>query len=127
MQAKIERVLERFEQILTGCAQEPDQPKFTRYAVTNFRGGIGKSTLAFNLAWELTRQNSALLLDLCSQRNFSQALLGDDISDQGSTIYDALLQKVANASNVDANDLMVSVKPYCPAFKSGKDAFLVPG
>ena len=75
MKAKLNRVIERFAEILTGNDTETNQTKCTRYAVTNFRGGIGKSTLAFNLAYEITRSSSGLFLDLCSQRNLSQALL----------------------------------------------------
>jgi cellulose biosynthesis protein BcsQ len=127
MKAKLNRVIERFAEILTGNDAETNQTKCTRYAVTNFRGGIGKSTLAFNLAYEITRGSSGLFLDLCSQRNLSQALLGDDLNEQTDTVYDALLAKVANATPVDIDDILVSVKPHCSAFKGGKEAYLIPG
>lgn len=127
MHAKLDRVIERFGQILTGCNQPLDQQRFARYAVTNFRGGIGKSTIAFNLAYEITRKESTLFLDLCSQRNLSQALIGDDLNDQSKTIYDALLAKVANATPAAIDEVLVSVKPHCVSFKGGKDAYLIPG
>lgn len=127
MRADLDEVIDRFGLILTGRDTLPDQQKFTRYAVSNFRGGIGKSTIAFNLAYELTRQSRTLFLDLCSQRNLSQSLLGEDLGDFDKTIYDALLAKVANATPADINELMISVRPYCAAFKGGREAFLIPG
>lgn len=44
---EIERVLERSEKILEGEFQPDRAAKFSSYAISNFRGGIGKSTLAF--------------------------------------------------------------------------------
>lgn len=100
---------------------------FKSYAVTNFRGGIGKSTLSFNLAYEVARTHRTLLLDTCSQRNFSQNLLGDDISSAEKTIYDALVRQIAGTSMPDPEELLLSVKASCPAFKGGKPTYLVPG
>lgn len=123
----IELVLERSERILEG-AFEPDRTsKFASYAVTNFRGGIGKSTLAFNLAFELSQQNSVLLLDTCSQRNFSQNVFGDHLSDFPQTLYDGLVVGITNAGTFDISDVMASVKAYCPSFLGNKPCFMVPG
>jgi chromosome partitioning protein len=101
---------------------------FTTYAITNFRGGIGKSTLAFNLAWELSRKKKSLFFDACPQCNFTQSLLGEDINVSTPTIYDALLHRVmAGTPAVDPDDLLVSVPPSCPEFKNGAGAYAVPG
>lgn len=75
----ISKILERSEAILTGKATPSRERLFKTYAISNFRGGIGKSILAFNLAYELSRNHRTLLLDTCSQRNFTQNLMGDDI------------------------------------------------
>jgi len=92
--ANLQRLLDNFRRVLNG--QEVARPKlrFKTYAVTNFRGGIGKSTLAFNLAFEVSRKRRTLLFDLCPQRNFTQSLLGDAITDYETTVYDALLPSV---------------------------------
>lgn len=127
MATKIDSILDRFESVLQGNPLPVRDKHFSRYAITNFRGGIGKSTLAFNIAWEISRRQRMLFVDLCSQRNFSQTLLGDDLSDCGTTIYDALLAEVFSSGDIDAFEMLVSVKPYCPSFKGGKDAFLIPG
>ena len=89
-QTEVEAVLERSERILAGDFEPNRTKKFTSYAISNFRGGIGKSTLAFNLAFELSIAQTVLLVDTCSQRNFSQNIFGDQLHDFPQTLYDAL-------------------------------------
>jgi len=128
MQGDLARLLAQFKTVAEGGTVERPAARFTTYAVTNFRGGIGKSTLSFNLAWEISRANRALLLDLCPQRNFTQSLLGADADQVHSTIYDALLPGVmAGTPSVDADDLVTSVPPACPPFKGGSRTYVVPG
>lgn len=123
----IQKVLERSAAILVGDYAPPRECAFKTYAVTNFRGGIGKSTLAFNLAYELSRKNRTLLLDTCSQRNFTQNLMGDDVFEVESTIYESLVNVVTAGELPEADELMVSVSPHCSSFKGGKPTYLVPG
>lgn len=48
-----------------------------KVAIVNRKGGVGKSTLAVNLAWEFTdRAEKVLVVDLDPQFNASQYLLG---------------------------------------------------
>lgn len=123
----IRKILDRSEAILTGEDVASREQAFTKYAVSNFRGGIGKSTLAFNIAYELSRHSRVLLMDTCSQRNFTQNLLGDDVFDVQPTIYDALVSAVTGEELPEAEDLAVTVPPYCSSFKGGKRTRLVPG
>jgi len=127
-QTKLDRLLERFRIVSTGGVLPEQKGGFATYAVTNFRGGIGKSTLAFNLAWEMSRKEKTLLLDVCPQCNFTQSLLGEGASADAPTIYDALLPHVmAGTPVVNVDDLLVSVPPACPSFKQGAGAYVVPG
>ena len=128
MQDGLETLLERFKAVAKGHEVPRPEARFSSYAITNFRGGIGKSTLAFNLAWEVSRHNRALLMDLCPQCNFTQSLLGEDAAQCEHTIYDALLPHVmAGTPSVDPDDLLVSVPPACTAFKKGAGAYAIGG
>jgi cellulose biosynthesis protein BcsQ len=123
----ISKILERSEAILAGQNVPSRIRRFNKYAVSNFRGGIGKSTLAFNLAYELSRDHRTLLLDTCSQRNFTQNLLGDDIFGITPTVYDALVNGVTAGEAIASDELAISVAPHCRSFKGGKPTYLVPG
>lgn len=128
MTASLEKLLANFKIVAEGGKLPQTEISFKTYAISNFRGGIGKSTLAFNLAWELSRKKRSLAFDACPQCNFSQSLLGEDLSLNTTTIYEALLPKVmAGTSAVDDDELLVSVPPSCVAFKGGKGLYLVPG
>ena len=127
MSADISKVLERSEAILAGESVPSRDKSFKNYAISNFRGGIGKSTLAFNLAYELSRQYRTLLVDTCSQRNFTQNLMGDDVFGVTPTIYDALVNAVTAGEQIPNDELAISVAPHCSPFKGGKPTYLVPG
>lgn len=128
MSNKLSELLNRFKMVAEGNPVPRPTERFTTYAISNFRGGIGKSTLAFNLAWEVSRKNRSLLLDLCPQCNFTQSLIGEDADRPGHNIYDALLPKVmAGTPTVEADDLIVSVPPACIPFKGGAGSYVVPG
>ncbi|WP_296581299.1 ParA family protein [Xanthobacter sp.] len=123
----ITRILARSEAILLGKHVTSRKRRFSRYAISNFRGGIGKSTLAFNLAYELSRKFRTLLLDTCSQRNFTQNLMGDAIFGLTPNLYDALVNGVTAGEPIPSDELAISVSPNCPSFKGGKPTYLIPG
>ncbi len=124
----LQRLLDNFKAVLNDEEVPRPKARSKTYAITNFRGGIGKSTLAFNLAYEVSRQKKTLLLDVCPQRNFTQSLLGDTLLEQKVTIYDALLPSVSPGTEaVSLDDLLVSVPPECNAFKLGHPVYTIPG
>jgi chromosome partitioning protein len=128
MSGNLSNLLERFKTIAEGGEVPRPRTRFSTYAITSFRGGIGKSTIAFNLAWEISRRNKTLLFDLCPQCNFSQSLLGDDYNSDSNTIYDALLSRVmAGTPSIESDNLIISVPPACSSFKHGAGAYIVPG
>lgn len=127
LKAEIDSVLERSERVLRGEDLPLRDERFKTYAISNFRGGIGKSTLAFNLAYELSRHYTTLLVDTCPQRNFSQNVFGELISEFKQTLYDALIVEITNAGECDIADMVTSVKGPCPPFIGRKPTFMIPG
>jgi len=126
--SSLDELLQRFRKIAEGEQVSLPAARFKTYVITIFRGGIGKSTLAFNLAWQISRAARTLLVDVCPQRNFTQSLMGSDTELLEHSIYDALLPKVMpGTSEVSEEDLICSVAPYCPPFQRGKGVFLIPG
>ncbi len=63
-----EKIVSRQYNIATGNFPEIPLPKHNRYTLCNLRGGIGKTTLAFNLSY-LGRD--VLAVDTCPQGNLS--------------------------------------------------------
>lgn len=65
----IQNIIDRQYSIAQGKASNIDGlPKFSTYAMCNLRGGIGKTTLSFNLSFLV---NNLLVVDTCPQGNLS--------------------------------------------------------
>jgi hypothetical protein len=64
----IDSITDRQEQIAKGKGKALDMPKFKSYCVCNLRGGIGKTTLAFNISHLVDK---LLVVDTCPQGNLS--------------------------------------------------------
>lgn len=123
----IDVIVQRNEQVLKGEHLPERTMKFKSYAVTCFRGGIGKTTLSFNLAYELSRKFQCLLIDACSQRSFSHNIFGDMLLELDKTLYDSLIGEITGISSFDFAELVANVKLCCPPFSGGKLTFMVPG
>lgn len=125
---EIDAVLARSEQVLAGEVSPIRGKRFKSYAITNFRGGIGKSTLAFNLAYEISRDFPTLLLDACSQRNFSQNIFGEHLYSFKNTLYDALITEITHSGVIDPDEIIMPVnKGFCLPFSGSKPTYMVPG
>ena len=92
-----------------------------KIALINMKGGVGKSTLAVNLAWEMATEpwhKRVLAVDLDPQFNCSQYLLGAHrlekiISENRPTVWDILEQLTVvpgkSAAPMDPSDAVVRV------------------
>lgn len=83
-----ERVLETHQKVIREGYTLPKGQEFGTYAVSNLRGGVGKSSIAFNMAFEISRKEPLLITDVCPQCNMTEILFGD--LRPKVNIYDAL-------------------------------------
>jgi chromosome partitioning protein len=122
----LEKVLDTHQKVVLKDYVAPKGQGFKSYAVTNLRGGVGKSSIAFNLAFEMSRRHNVLFSDLCPQCNFTELLLGD--AKPKVTINDGLRPTILGSAFGDIpDDLCYRVSQYCDSFKGGKKALLIPG
>ncbi len=71
----LEQVLENHARVVEEGYVAEGGLKHRTYSITTLRGDVGKSTLAFNLAYEMSANRSLLIADLCAQCNLTEALL----------------------------------------------------
>lgn len=124
--SSLDKVLDRHQKVIREAHVCSKGQGFNYYAVSNLRGGVGKSSIAFNLAYEISRSWSVLMADLCPQCNFTELLLGD--FRPKVNIYDALKPKILGSAFGDVpEDLSYRVSQYCSDFKGGKGAWVISG
>ncbi|SHL19100.1 ParA family protein [Alicyclobacillus tolerans] len=131
-----ELVFKRYEAYTRGEDIQIDLPTYARYAVTNFRGGVGKTTLTFNLGYELVKKGQKVLFaDVCPQTNLSEMFLRDQFM-VGANLYDTLTTEIMPGSGgKGVGGSAVRVGASCPSFsysdtyllKGSMDLYLFPG
>jgi len=122
----LDKVLDVHRQVVEGVLPVNGGLKYKSYAVTTLRGGVGKSTLAFNLAYEIAGKRSLLVADLCAQCNLTETLMRD--APREVTILDALQPALLGpAFGTAPGDLSYRVSQYCDSFKPQKPCYIVPG
>ena len=124
----LKQIFENFEAAHKDVQVPVRDVKFKTYALSNFRGSIGKTTLCFNIGYEITRRSRALLLDTCSQRNFSQNIFGENVHHFEQTIYDALIRETTGQSAVPPNSITIPIKPpFSSSYLDGQQSYMIPG
>ncbi len=114
-------IIKRQNGISEGTATPLDLPTFSTYAICNLRGGIGKSSLCFNLSY-LT--DEVLMVDSCPQGNLSFFYDNQYFAKHQSTIYDMILPHIVpglGTSTRIAQNISATNK-----FFEGKKAFFIP-
>ena len=128
----MQELFDRYDKILSGDLEKLDIPgnkEFKTYAITNFRGGIGKTTLSFNLAYAMCQKYMTLFVDMCPQQNFTSLLLNNTEPYNGKSIYDALMEKMmGSAWQLDSNNISLRVQDFNEQFREkGKTCYFIPG
>jgi chromosome partitioning protein len=122
----VEKVLQTHQRVVEEGFVMPGGLRYRTYAVSTLRGGVGKSTLAFNLAFELTAGRSMLCADLCAQCNLSGMLMRGE--EPAVTVIRALQPTLLGPAFGDPpEDVSYRVSNYCDYFKGRKAAYFIPG
>jgi chromosome partitioning protein len=129
MTTGLKRIIENHDRSLEEGGINPVNFKYNSYCVSNLRGGIGKSTLSFNLAYMFSRYYPTLLADLCPQKNLTEVIMRDIHADV--TIYDALRPKLLGTAFGNVPDgpdgISYRISKLNDQFNNGKASFFVPG
>ncbi|MBT3069369.1 ParA family protein [Rhodomicrobium sp. Az07] len=126
MTTGLDRIIQNHDRSLEESWTPNEGFKYSRYAISNLRGGIGKSTISFNLAYTFSRQMSTLVLDLCPQRNLTESITRS--KNLSVTIADAMRPKVLGpAFGVTPEDISYRLSKLNDNFKGGKKSYLVAG
>jgi len=88
MNSAITNIINRQNDIVNSTPAPLPLPKFTSYAVCNLRGGIGKTSLSFNLSYEA---DSCLAVDTCPQGNLSYFYDNLYFQNNTTTVKDLIL------------------------------------
>jgi chromosome partitioning protein len=127
VQSDLDRVLATHRQVIEDAYTRDGSPRYRTYAISTLRGGVGKSTLSFNLAHELAKQRSLLVADLCAQCNMTETLVSEE-DELPVTIIHALQPVLLGpAFGTAPEDVSFRVSKYCDAFKTVKPTWLIPG
>jgi chromosome partitioning protein len=125
----MQKVLDNHMKVVEEGYQAEGGGKYKSYAITTLRGGVGKSTLAFNLAYEMAGTRSMLVADLCAQCNLTEAIMRDSSDDEEDETILSALQPVllGPAFGEIPENLSYRISSYCDAFRSRKRSYLVKG
>ena len=121
----LDKVLQNHAKVVEGGEIGPGGLRYRSYAISTLRGGVGKSTLAFNLAYEMATKRSLLIADLCAQCNLTETLMrqSPDI-----TVLRALQPVLLGpAFGEIPEDISYRVSHTCDSFKAQKACWLIPG
>lgn len=88
MSENIQKIIDRQYSISTGEGPKLDLGRFKKYTIGNLRGGIGKTTLSFNLSY---LGDDILTLDTCPQGSLSYFFDNNYFQNASVTVRDLIL------------------------------------
>lgn len=88
---ELDTIIERQRLISNGNATNIEIPRYSSYAVCNLRGGCGKTTLSFNLAY---LADEILAVDACPQGNLSYFFDSHYFTRKQGTTYDLIMSHI---------------------------------
>ncbi|MFD1836445.1 ParA family protein [Brachybacterium rhamnosum] len=125
---QLDKLLETHRRVVEeGFRKDPTDLRYKKYAISTLRGGVGKSTLSFNLTYELARLHSVLAADVCAQMNLTETLLEDDLDVQVDIVKALEPVLLGPAFGIAPSDVTYRISRYCDAFKGVQPAWIVPG
>jgi chromosome partitioning protein len=126
MASGLSKIIENHDQSLSESWSPTYSFDYRSYCVSNLRGGIGKSTLTFNLAYMFSRHTRTLVADLCPQKNLTEAIVKNGKFD--STILASLRPLIMGpAFGVAPEEISIRLSQLNENFSMGKKSYLIPG
>jgi len=121
MSEMIDVIVNRQEAIAKGSGTPLALPKFDSYVVCNLRGGIGKTSLVFNLSYSV---DDLLVVDTCPQGNLSYFYDGTYYNSSMTSVADMILPHIIGGLGA-ANGVARSIGASNSNFNK-KNSYFIP-
>ncbi|MFM0192385.1 ParA family protein [Paraburkholderia strydomiana] len=126
MDRGLEKIIFNHENSLSEHQHPSARFSYKSYCVSNLRGGIGKSTLSFNLAYLMASSKSTLVADLCAQGNLTDSL-NNSRDDLAVDIIDAIQPRLLGPAFGDIpDDISYLISGKNDEFKGIKASYFIP-